>query len=63
MTTDPLEPKVSPKELDLVPVETDLLASMVGIPGDQLPEPVFDSDEEVGEFIRWVRATRNEGIG
>ena len=63
MTTDPLEPKVAPEELDLVPVETDLLASVVGIPVDQLPEPVFDSDEEVGEFIQWVRATRNEDIG
>lgn len=63
MTTDPLESGTTAKELDLVEVEPAVLASVVGPPVDQLPEPLFESDQEVRELISWVRATRNEAHG
>lgn len=63
MTTDPLEPTTTPKELDLVEVEPSLLASVLGVPVDHLPPPVFESDEEVRELIGWIRSTRNEDSG
>jgi hypothetical protein len=62
MTIDPLELEAV-EDLALVPVEANLLVSVVGVPVDELPEPVFDSDDEVAEFIWWVHASRREAVG